>query len=593
MSIKTTLQQITTCSMLHYYLIAVVITAVQISFFADAVDSVATFFGPYQKAIFRLGDAAVLMLPMLLLPRRCQWIQLVILWFITILELANVWYNAAYLNLMPLYSLTMVDNATSLLAGSIVEVMRPSDLLIPLPTVVITCLYCFFFRHRIARQGMSVAGRICLIIGAILLALYAQTIYSIPAYRWYTPMDKRYREVVIDLSISRLTSYDDYNRKAVLTDSGLIAWLCHFFSQWQTDYSLTDSDIREINQFFGKPLQNSNTEVSNRNLILIVVESLESWVIDYSIDGRKVCPTLSSLCRQDSTLVVRRIATQTVDGMSSDAHFMYNTGLLPMASGATANRYGGTPYPSLCKAKGEYSALAFVCDKVHFWNQGEAFRSYGYERVHDLDSLSTYADIELQGFDKVLFSYADSVLQRTPQPFIAQLVTLSMHSPYYGINDTYRSWVSDSTSLPREERNYLALTHYFDTQLGRFINNIKVSGLYDNSIIAIISDHHRPVKDAKNQYIPMIVLNADTTLHYDNVVGQIDIYPTLLDLLGAHDYAWHGLGFSILDNDAPTSAVTSRGKIYGDTTSYQLPHQRRVWPLSNKIITGRYFKTKP
>ncbi len=579
--------------MLHYYLIAVVVTALQISFFADAVDSVATFFEPYQKAIFRLGDAAVLMLPMLLLPRRCQWIQLVFLWLIAILELANVWYNAAYLDLMPLYSLTMVDNATALLAGSIAEVMRPSDLLILLPMVVITCIYCFFFRRRMAQQGMSIAGRISLIIGAILLSLYAQTIYSIPSYRWHTPMDKRYREVVIDLSISRLTSYDDYNRKAVLTDSGLIAWLCYFFSQWQTDYSLTDSDIREINQFFGKPQQNNSTKVSNRNLILIVVESLESWVINYSIEGRKVCPTLSSLCRQDSTLVVRHIATQTVDGMSSDAHFMYNTGLLPMASGATANRYGGTPYLSLCKAKAEYSALSIVCDKVHFWNQGEAFRSYGYERMLDLDSLSTYADSEQYGYDKVLFAYADSVLQRTPQPFIAQLVTLSMHSPYYGIKDTYRSWVSDSTSLPREERNYLALTHYFDTHLGRFINNLKSSGLYDNSIIAIISDHHRPIKEAENQYIPMIVLNADTTLHYDNVVGQIDIYPTLLELLGAHDYAWRGLGFSILGNDAPTSAVTARGKIYGDTTSHRLPHQRRVWPLSNKIITGRYFKTKP
>ena len=36
-------------------------------------------------------------------------------------------------------------------------------------------------------------------------------------------------------------------------------------------------------------------------------------------------------------------------------------------------------------------------------------------------------------------------------------------------------------------------------------------------------------------------------MRYDKVMGQIDMYPTLLNLLQLDDYYWSGLGQSILD----------------------------------------------
>ena len=44
------------------------------------------------------------------------------------------------------------------------------------------------------------------------------------------------------------------------------------------------------------------------------------------------------------------------------------------------------------------------------------------------------------------------------------------------------------------------------------------------------------------RFTPLIVLNSPVHLRYEKVMGQVDLYPTLLDLLGADDYPWRGLG---------------------------------------------------
>ena len=85
----------------------------------------------------------------------------------------------------------------------------------------------------------------------------------------------------------------------------------------------------------------------------------------------------------------------------------------------------------------------------------------------------------------------------------------------------------------------------------------------------------------------MIVLNSPHPGRYDKVMGQVDIYPTILDLAGITAPGIPGLGISALSPDAPGAAIGITGHIAGDTTAISpetLRHLQSSYPVSSTII---------
>ena len=56
---------------------------------------------------------------------------------------------------------------------------------------------------------------------------------------------------------------------------------------------------------------------------------------------------------------------------------------------------------------------------------------------------------------------------------------------------------------------------------------------------------------SENEFTPFIVLNSPIAMYHTKVMGQVDIYTTLLNLLGLESYRWSGIGQSILDSGKP------------------------------------------
>lgn len=92
-------------------------------------------------------------------------------------------------------------------------------------------------------------------------------------------------------------------------------------------------------------------------------------------------------------------------------------------------------------------------------------------------------------------------------------------------------------------RGYMASTSYADAQMGKVIQALKDEGLYDNTIIVMWGDHGYHLTDhgkwRKNTGYnislrsPLIIKTpySKEAKVVENVVQNIDIYPTLLDLL--------------------------------------------------------------
>ena len=90
----------------------------------------------------------------------------------------------------------------------------------------------------------------------------------------------------------------------------------------------------------------------------------------------------------------------------------------------------------------------------------------------------------------------------------------------------------------------------------------------------------------------MIIAGCDTTLRYDAVIGQVDVYPTLLDVMGANAYPWKGLGHSILRYPVAGAIQPRNMSVIGDSTGLT-PQQRKAWDISRLLIFDRVQRFSP
>ena len=523
-------------------------------------------------------DALLLLLPYWLLPAklRIYYVSIIVFLF-SFWGLSQLWYYRTYDDLMPFSSFLLFDNISPLLLNSIKASMKLTDILFILPPFFLFILYWFLFVDTIKKTPVNSKKRV---IYTISILLFAILIHLMNAYVFYSKMQNR---TTCHLGIRYVNtvnyiSYFDFN--------GFVPFCIHsFINTILEKRSLNIKEKEEIESFLSKYMlkytDNQYAVKEKQNLIVIIVESLNSWLINFKLDSIEVTPHLNQLCQENNSILALHIQPQVKSGRSSDAHFMYNTGLLPINNGAVAVRFGEAEYPSLAKALKGYKSLSMVCDDAKYWNQETAFKSYGFTQLYDSRSMmNTSGNIN----DHILLEKAANQIKHVDFPFYAQLVTISMHYPYNTLEIPSTN-ISKSKLYTKDIRNFLEKAHFCDNAIGKFIQELKETGIYEKSLIAIISDHNEIDKNQienrketlpEDKEIAMIILNGSQKLNYTSKMEQIDIYPTLLDLMGANNYPWKGLGHSIFRKDS----------------ILLLPLQERRSYISDLIITKGYFKMK-
>lgn len=302
----------------------------------------------------------------------------------------------------------------------------------------------------------------------------------------------------------------------------------------------------------------------DKNLILIIVESLETYAI-HSPEGEAASPVLHSLISDSMTVFADSILTRVGRNMSADGQMMINAGLFPLLKRpASPSMYDGD-LPSIAKSLPEHYPVEAICENKEFYSHTVTNRAYGYKAIFDrlAEGKKDVFDYES---DTYLFKKLEGIVGTLPQPFFLQVTTLSMHVPYDG------NWVK-----PRIDRSlpvfrgldpltlgYLDKLKCFDTALGGFLDFLKAKGLYDNSVIVLVADHS-PIRtylpdESYSPYIPFIALNTGISHRARGVRAQVDVFPTILDLMGAKGYVfprtgkpYHGLGTSLLLPPAPVA----------------------------------------
>ena len=314
-----------------------------------------------------------------------------------------------------------------------------------------------------------------------------------------------------------------------------------------------------------------------KNVIFILVESYLSVTSDLVVDGKEITPYLNKL-KHDSTVYFNSHMRPNVSiGESADGQFIYMAGLLPLHSEITVSKAKrdtiiGLP-EQMRKVFPNLKSYTLIPTNPSLWEQQPMTEAYGFDHLYSIIDYQAEIDHNNDGFlsDGMIFNYASYKDKSIPQPYFSLILTMSMHQPYDAFEE-HGFEVTDK-NLPQRYKNYLNSCHFFDMQIGKYLEGLKEKGIYDNSLIIIVSDH-----DARPRYldmegkisddIPIYIINGgfDPSTAWNGECNQLDVYTTILDIMGV-DSKWRGLGHTLLNKNYQNS-VTEKSQEISDRITY-------------------------
>lgn len=289
------------------------------------------------------------------------------------------------------------------------------------------------------------------------------------------------------------------------------------------------------------------------NLIVIQVEAMQNFVIGLEVNGQEVTPFLNKFTQQ--SFYFNNIYQQIAEGNTSDAEFMMNAGAYPNAMQATSKSITGKEVPSLPRllAEHNYQSYTFHVNDVTFWNRNELYPAFGFTEYFDKPSFTNDHFNSFGASDEQLYSTALDKLgqfQEKGERFYAQLVTTSSHHPFK-IPEQYQELQLPQELVDTQLGHYLQAIHYTDKQLGSFIEQLQQEGILEDSVVAIYGDHFglQPKDNDPAWVSQQLGINYHETItrmnipfivavpgvegeEIDQVGGQLDMLPTVLNLLG-------------------------------------------------------------
>ncbi len=388
-----------------------------------------------------------------------------------------------------------------------------------------------------------------------------------------------------------------YNREVMIKTLGIYQYgLYDIYLSLTTpiDYALAENnEFIEVSNYVKSNQINPNSELfgvaKDQNIIVISLESLQEFAINLEVNGEEVTPFLNQFIQE--CYYFDNFYQQTSQGKTSDAEFITENSLYAADRGSAFYAKSQNQYESLAsifKGQGYYTAV-FHANEKEFWNRETMYEALGFDHFFD---ESAFLVNEENSFgwgltDEAFFEQTLDYLKGLPQPFYAKLLTLTNHYPFE-IPEQYQ-YISSPETNNEIVNHYITTVRYLDEALKSFITNLKESGLYDNTIIVMYGDHYG-LSESYYEDLAILLQEEEITLnrHLDlqrvpfiihlpnqeegevvsTVSGQIDMKPTLLNLVGLPVNAYINFGQDLFAADRRELIVLRDGSFIGSEYRY-------------------------
>lgn len=324
------------------------------------------------------------------------------------------------------------------------------------------------------------------------------------------------------------------------------------------------------------------------NIVLLIVESFTSDVIEPLGGKPGVAPQLSSLCKE-GILFTNFFAS----GDRTDK------GIIAILSG-----YPAQPQTSIIKFPAKTQRLPFLNRhlkalgyKTSFIYGGDVdfanFRSYlttaGFDQLTTMDDFPDEFNVSKWGVhDQFLFDQVKTELDTTTAPFFKTILTLSSHEPFDVPMETVIKGKDD-------ESMFLNSCYYTDKCIGDFVAYCKKQAWWENTVLIITADHgHRhpnkkELKDERRFRIPLLLLGGaitrDTTI--TTIGNQTDIANTLLA-----QFQQESEEFNFSKNMFSTNVIPFAAYFFNDGYGFVLPEKHIVYDNPGQILLTKKNATQ-
>lgn len=469
-----------------------------------------------------------------LAPRKKLGIYLAVNLFLTTIYFAVIMYYKYFGVIVTYHALQQVNQVTEV-KGSVFSLLHPYFLFIYSDVVAFLLL---LMNRRFRTWGKSLAFRESNVL--ISVVFFLSVVGSVTTV-WI------HRDSINELKQAENMGILNYEAYAVLASTK---------EQFKDPSLVTPEAIAALKGTQDRSAPLYWGEAQGKNVIVLQLEATQNFLLNARIDGKEVTPVMNQLIKEH--FYFPHFYQQVGQGNTSDAEFVVNTSFYIPQHGAAAQDYGDLALPSMPKVLKEhgYQTATFHTNDVQFWNRKELYKALGFDHYYDAEFFGDEDMVFFGPSDEVLYEKtADELLKmsQTGKPFYSQVLSMSSHHPFDIPERKIRLQLSEryQNTLVGD---YIQAQNYADYSIGLFIDQLKENGLWENSVLIIygdhlglpiysLSDHEKDLMNEiygrKYQYsemlnIPLLIVAPGITESKEmpQTGGQVDIFPTLANLLG-------------------------------------------------------------
>ena len=303
------------------------------------------------------------------------------------------------------------------------------------------------------------------------------------------------------------------------------------------NYDISDKTIED---YINPIKQYSNNPKSTPNIVLFITESYgrEYWGAFNKNNNipnyESFTPFLDSLA-QHSLIFTNAFAngSKSIHGMSSIL-----AGIPSFKNAFTSSSYSKQDIESLVST---LEGMGYDTSFFHGAPNGSmGFLGFGnilgFQHYYGKTEYNNDSDFDGSWgiWDEPFFQFMNTTLSEKSQPFFSTIFTVSSHEPYI-IPEKYEG---------KFPKGYIPMHQnvgYTDYAFKKFFEAAKKEPWFDNTIFVITADHPNQIyfNDFYGQVlnrsaVPILFYKSNNSLvgESNDLAQQIDIYPTLLDMVG-------------------------------------------------------------
>ena len=560
--------------------------------------------GPMQKFLLLINPLPTAMLligiGLFFKGRKSYWIMVIIDFLLSLWLFSNILYYREFSDFLSTSIIKTSGSTSDNLGKSIAGITKGTDFLVFLDVVIIVLLIAFkVFKIDVRRLKLKIS----LLVEGLAVVLIGTNITMAQKDRpglLTRTFDNNY--IVKYLGLNSFAVYDGVK---TAQSNAIMAKANH-------------SDLKTVQSYIKKNYIAPNPEyygvAKNKNVLVIHLESFQQFLIDYKWHGKEVTPNLNKLYHANDTISFDNFFNQVGQGKTSDAEIMLENSIFGLQSGSAMSSYGTSntfeSAPAILGQQAGYTSAVMHGGAGSFWNRDNAYKSFGYDYFMPLSYYQNKKGYYL-GYgikDKLFFDQSIKYIEHLPQPFYLKMITVTNHYPYD--LDKKNQSIDKTDTGDKTVDGYVQTAHYLDEAIGELMSYLKKSGLEKNTLIMLYGDHYGI--SGNHHKASAQLLNKDSFNNFDNLQfqrvplmfhmpglkgginhtygGEIDVRPTLFNLLGINDQNMIQFGHSLLAKNAPQIVAQRNGDFI--TPKYSKVEGSYYYTNSGKRVTHPSKKVK-